>query len=585
MINLQDIKKRYGIKTFWEQQEEVLIHLLDEDQKDNILYMATAARGKTLPALIASLENKRKRPKKMTLWFVPTIALAHDLLNRVEKKGNYGKIITGVHRLNCMRFTGETVEDKKKKKVSITKYGNPDILIVSPENLKDPAFVAWLVSGGGGQIGLIVLDEAHLFDEWGITFRRAYFIVSWLIRTLRDQKVKFKVIALSASLPRDKEEVVKKLLLFDKENTFSSRPGALYIGPKIICYSHKNKSEKRRLLIKLIKSNLKKNKNGEKRKGILFSPYKSEGTKGLILEWSIENIENKIIPKIGLEKGEYEVYTGDTPSEERERILKDLHKKRGKIKLLLATSAFGFGVDVDRLDFSIHVQVPQDIDRFYQEISRCSRKPMCGVAYIFYNSHEVAVQTKRCMGTFIYETVKDYLKYLGIKSIRKGNKTLSIKRVLKKSERNFKNQRSAQMSADRYFDHAFEAIMFLYRHDVIELRPLRENNFLKKLGTLRKAFENSKSAGYRRIRYKRYNVFLPSIKFPIKIKQNIYWPKIERLVEDDKKNRGERTIVFRRMGRNQTCHWQLVADHYGVGLQNQKGMMVDCCNYCNVCRA
>jgi superfamily II DNA/RNA helicase len=584
-MNFNQIKKRYRLKRFLEQQEEVLTHLLDENGKDNLLYMAPAARGKTLPPLIATLENKRKEPKRMTIWFVPTIALAHDLLKRVDKTGNYRKIITGLGGLDCMCFTGESVEDKRENKINIAKQGNPDLLIVSPENLKDPAFLAWIISEAEEHLGLMVLDEAHLFDEWGITFRRAYFIISWLIKTLRAQKRKFKIIALSASLPSGKEETVKKLLLFDEEDTFSSRPRALKIGPKIICFSHKNKMEKRKLLTRILKKNIKERKNGEGRKGVLFSPYKKrEVARGGRLEWSIENIRNDVVPNLDLKQGECEIYTGDTCKDDREMILSDLHKKRGKIKLLLATSAFGFGVDVDRLNFSTHVQVPEDIDRLYQEISRCSRRPMQGVAQIFYNSHEVAVQTKRCMGTFTYQTVRDYLGLLGIRYIRKGNKTLNLRRVLRKSDRTFKNQRSAQMSADKYFDHAFEAIMFLFRKDIVELRPLRETNFPKGLAFLRRAFEKGKSSGYRKIPYKKYQVFLPSVKFPIKVKKNMSWPKIERAVEIDKKVRGKRTEIFRKMGRNTVCHWKLIADHYNLDLENNRGKIVERCNHCNACK-
>jgi len=120
-----------------------------------------------------------------------------------------------------MCFTGESIEDKRGKKVSISKSGNPDLLIVSPENLQDPAFFAWLISTGVKELGLIVLDEAHLFDEWGITFRRSYFIVSWLIRTLRDNDNSLKVIALSASLPAGKEIVVRRLLSFEEDETLT----------------------------------------------------------------------------------------------------------------------------------------------------------------------------------------------------------------------------------------------------------------------------------------------------------------------------------------------------------------------------
>lgn len=227
--------------------------------------MAPAARGKTLAPLIATLENKRKKPKKMTLWFVPTIALAHDLMRRIDKNGNYRKLLPKVKNINYQCFTGEDVVDKANKKVLIAKTGDPDLLIVSPENLKDPAFLAWLLDKKRRNIGLIVLDEAHLFDEWGITFRRAYFIISWLIKTLRSNNDNFKVLALSASLPEGKKQVITRMLHFAEDDTLVSRPKALYIGPKIVCHLANNRKEKARLLIKVLKSSL--NKKNKKSRG------------------------------------------------------------------------------------------------------------------------------------------------------------------------------------------------------------------------------------------------------------------------------------------------------------------------------
>jgi replicative superfamily II helicase len=68
---LQDIRKRHGITSFLPQQPEVVSCLLDDRRERNVLYMAPAARGKTLPPLIAALEHRRQRPRRMTLWFVP----------------------------------------------------------------------------------------------------------------------------------------------------------------------------------------------------------------------------------------------------------------------------------------------------------------------------------------------------------------------------------------------------------------------------------------------------------------------------------------------------------------------------------
>ncbi|PKN68515.1 MAG: hypothetical protein CVU54_14450 [Deltaproteobacteria bacterium HGW-Deltaproteobacteria-12] len=575
---MREIKKRYNIKIkeFYDQQEEVIKCLLDDSKQNNILYMAPAARGKTLPSLVAALENRRQKPKKMTLWFMPTIALAHDFIKRIEHKGNYYKIIPELKKIKHICFTGEN--DKSDKKIKIAKKGDPDILIISPESLEDPAFLAWLM-GSGRNVGQIVLDEAHLFDEWGITFRRSYFIVTWLIHTLRRQNNNMKVIALSASLPAEKRNNVMRMLCFKEADTFKSIPKAIHIGPKISCYSIKSKNEKKIALIKILKKHLNKED-----KGVIFSPYKKEDVRGKKLEWSVANIEKDIVPMLNLKDNEYACYTGNENTDERRRILDDLQGKRGKIKMLLATSAFGFGVDIHSIDFSVHVQVPDDMDRFYQEISRCSRTPMSGTSSIFYSPSEVAVQTKRLIGTLRADTIKKYLTHMGIKYIKKGSKTFSIGRVLKISDKTFDNQRRAQMSADAYYGHAFESIIFLYRHHIIDIKPLEPKHFPYEMNKLRAAFERGNSKGYRNVKHGGQDVFVPSVKFPITIIKNTTWPQIERLVKDDRKVRGERTKIFKKVGLNNTCHWKIIANHYELELQNKNDKIVTNCNHCNVCK-
>lgn len=589
MVDLKEIKKQYKIKIkkFHDQQADVLEHLLDDEAgKQNILYMAPTANGKTLPPLVKILEDKRKKPKRMTLWFMPTISLTDDFVKRIGDKGNYRKLTHDLRKINCVRFTGESPVDKANHKVKMARTGDPDVLVISPESLKDPAFMAWLL-GSERNIGQIVLDEAHLFDEWGITFRRSYFIISWLIRTLRERNGDdFKVIALSASLPEEKRALVMRMLHFADVDTFISRSNALPIGPRITCHATRGKEEKKDLLLKILRRNLRKtDKHGSKFKGVLFSPYKIEKSKFGKLEWSVKSIKKDIIPLLKLKEDEYAIYTGggSISRGEKKRILDDLHKKKGKIRLLLATSAFGFGIDIKEVDFSIHVEMPEDIDRLYQEISRCSRKPMTGFADIFYSSHEVAAQTKKLAGTLRAGTIREYLEYLGIKRIRKGDKTLSIKNVLRKNNKTFKTPQGAQKSSDYYFDHALEAIIFLYRHGIIDLRPLQNNNFPGKMSTLEGSFERGKKAGYKKLRHGSQNVYLPFIKLPVRFVFNKTWLGIENLVNKDKKLRSHRTKDLTLMGKNQMCHWKRISNHYDMNLE-RKGKIVENCNHCNVCK-
>jgi len=574
---LQDIRKRHGIRSFLPQQDEVVSCLLDDRRERNVLYMAPAARGKTLPPLIAALEHRRQRPRRMTLWFVPTIALAHDFLKRIDRKGNYGRFLE-LRALRCVCFTGG--EDKSNLQMEIARRGDPDVLILSPESIEKPSFIAWLM-GSERNIGQIVLDEAHLFDEWGITFRRSYFLVTWLIHTLRNQNPSLKTIALSASLPEDKKKTVMRMLRFHNEDTFVSRPDALHIGPRIVCLSPRSKVAKRKALVRLLKRHLRR---GER--GVIFSPYKREEVRGHKLEWSVSNLYADIVPLLGLKQGQCRCYTGNEAAEERREVLSDLQDGRGKVKLLLATSAFGFGVDIRNLDFSIHVQVPEDADRLYQEISRCSRKPMSGAATVFYSPSEVGVQTRRLIGTLKSETIREYCENLGLTKIRKGRRCISMRRALRKNAKSFTNSHTAQMSADAYVGHCLETVIFLYRQNIIDIAPLENGHFPQKMSVLRTAFEEGRGSGYDKVKHGGQHVFVPAIKLPIQVLRNVTWPHIDRLVAADRHIRGNRTQILRTIGGNRTCHWRTIAKHYELGLlrKTKRGeKLVERCNYCNVC--
>jgi superfamily II DNA/RNA helicase len=407
-------------------------------------------------------------------------------------------------------------------------------------------------------------------------------MLSWLIQTLRASNEKIKVIALSASLPSDKEAVVKKLLCFEAKNTFISRAEALTVGPFLSIHKTRGLKHKEDQLVKIIKMRLR----GQNKKGIIFSAYKKESIKGKTLEWSVPTIRQKIAPRIGLIENQVASYTGNTKPDDRRAILNDLHKKKGKIKLVLATSAFGFGVDVNNLGFSIHIQVPEDMDRFYQEISRCSREERSGYADIFYHSSEVGVQTRRNRGTLNSETIKKYILPLGFQT-KKINQQVEIdfaKILRNENNKLFSSQRLAQMSADSFFGHALEALIFLFRHDVIEVLPLERRSYRESISQLRSNFVSSDGKGSQKIKHGGQDVYLPGLLLPVKIKQKLSWKKIEDWVARDKKQRGSRAHKFIELASGNQCYWRVIASHYRSKLIDKKGREISKCGHCSHCK-
>ena len=297
--------------------------------------------GKSLVGQIPTLINKEN---KTSIVIVPTIALAIDQENSSKKFFNDTK--------NCPRayHSGMSKMDKLEVIESLKK-GSIPILYVSPEAiLNDYLYNAVLEAAENDKIEYFIIDEAHIVLDWGEAFRPEFqFLTLLRKRLIEKSNNNLKTILLSATLSDKATKTLSKL--FSQEDNFIQVRGDC-LRNELMIWVDKSKNSKEREFKILDIINLLP------RPMIIYVNKKRDA----------EAWKNK------LKDGGYkslELFTGDTSTEKREEILKQWDEE--KLDIIIATSAFGMGVDKDNVRVVIHTCIPEGINRYYQEIGRAGR--------------------------------------------------------------------------------------------------------------------------------------------------------------------------------------------------------------------
>jgi len=238
---------------------------------------------------------------------------------------------------------------KKKIKIKETK-----ILYIAPERLTSEEFKLFLTTL---QIDLIAIDEAHCISEWGHDFRKEY-------RNLKFLKIIFPevpIIALTATATEKvKEDILKQLSLKNPEIFISS-------------FDRKNLNlivmEKKKTFEKILEI-LKKYK---KESAIIYCFSRKDSDK--IAQGLRENGFNACSYHAGLDS--------ETRKQNQELFIKD------KIDIIVATIAFGMGIDKPDVRLIIHHSFPKTLEGYYQEIGRAGRDGLQSDCILFYSRGDI----------------------------------------------------------------------------------------------------------------------------------------------------------------------------------------------------
>ncbi len=309
--------------------------------------------GKSLVAWAPALLSEQNA---LTVMITPTIALAIDQERQLHEK--YPQAPGGLPQE--LAWHSGLSEDARRVIRSRVRNCNQRVLITSPESFVGPLSRVLYETAEKGLLKYFVVDEAHLVAQWGNDFRPEFQAMSGMRRDLLRHCPKgkeFRTLLLSATLTQESFDVLETLFsegAFDSVNAVSLRPEPEYwISP-----SHTKQERDRKVteLIRLVP-----------RPFLLYVTTQPDAN-----EWY------RRVMQLGIKRTG--CVHGSTSNAERERVIGLW--RAGEIDCVVATSAFGLGMDKSDIRAVIHACIPESLDRYYQEVGRSGRDGKASVSFL-----------------------------------------------------------------------------------------------------------------------------------------------------------------------------------------------------------
>ncbi|WP_277639740.1 RecQ family ATP-dependent DNA helicase [Bacteroides graminisolvens] len=348
-----EILKRYwGYDAFRDLQEEIITSI--GEGKDTLGLMPTGG-GKSITFQVPALAKEG-----MCLVITPLIALMKDQVENLKNRDIKAiAIYSGMTRQEIIVALENCI------------FGNYKFLYISPERLDTEIFRVKLRSMN---ISMITVDESHCISQWGYDFRPAYLKIAEIRELLPD----IPVLALTATATPEVVKDIQQRLHFKKENVFR-----MSFERKNLAYIVRNTD----------------NKTGE----ILHILNRMPGS-------SIIYVRNRKRTKETTLFLQREGITADFYHAGLNNDVKDLRQKRwqsGECRVMVATNAFGMGIDKPDVRTVIHLDLPDSPEAYFQEAGRAGRDGEKAYAIILYANSDKAALKKRISDTF---PEKDYIK-------------------------------------------------------------------------------------------------------------------------------------------------------------------------------
>jgi len=357
----------FGFETFKGEQEAIITNILQG--KDTFVIMPTGG-GKSicyqLPALMS---------EGTAIVISPLIAL---MKNQVDQLRAFGGTDSIAHFLNSSLNKGEIAKVKQDVLEKKTK-----LLYVAPESLSKGENIEFLKLI---KISFVAVDEAHCISEWGHDFRPEYRKIRQVINNIGDG---IPIIALTATATPKVQSDIRKNLQMNNATLFKSS-----FNRSNLYYEVRPKIDVVKEIVKFIKSN--------------------SGKSGIIYCLSRKKVEEiaEVLNINGIKALPYHAgLDAKTRADTQDKFLKE------DVDVIVATIAFGMGIDKPDVRYVIHHDIPKSMEGYYQETGRAGRDGGEGVCIAFYAEKDIEKLTKfmkdkpvaeKLIGTQILKEVIDY---------------------------------------------------------------------------------------------------------------------------------------------------------------------------------
>ena len=339
MNKLETLQHYFGHESFREQQEEVIDAILNHQ---DLLMILPTGGGKSLCYQLPSLMMSG-----VTVVISPLLALMHDQVVALRSNGIPSAMLSSMQSLE---ESGQIEQQLRQNQIKL--------LYVAPERLMNDYFLTFLLDLN---INFFVVDEAHCVSEWGHEFREHYRMLSQL-------KISFPnstIAAFTATATQTvREDILNNLNLQNPKVV----TGSLFRKNLTITAQHRQTDGRKQLIS-------------------FLEEHKNEA--GIVYAFSRKQTETTAtyLKKQGFKA---EAYHAGLPTDVKNRVFADF--VADEVEIVVATIAFGMGIDKSNIRFVVHMNLPKTLENYYQEIGRAGRDGLEATTLLLFSTADIVQQ-------------------------------------------------------------------------------------------------------------------------------------------------------------------------------------------------